>query len=101
MSHPKTVQIDYELFQNICDYIFEFGDFNEPLCQEIKEGLQEKLDALARRAFYTQYKTGATKEIRAIAREHYLEEKGIFPSYRWPAEYDENITRVFQLGSPE
>ena len=49
----------------------------------IKKELAEKLDAMAKRQIYSQYKTAPTEEEREKARQEYLNKVGILPNFRW------------------
>lgn len=51
--------------------------------EKIKKELTEKLDAMAKRQIYSQYKTAPTEEEREKARQEYLDKVGISPSFRW------------------
>ena len=50
----KKVQIDYELFRKLIFYHLGSDDQYE---EDIRNGLEEKLDALVRHELYTKYKT--------------------------------------------
>lgn len=50
---------------------------------EIKKELEKKLDAMAKRQIYSQYKTAPTEKEREKARQEYLDKVGISPSFRW------------------
>lgn len=75
-----NVQIPEELFMNLVKY--HLCGINE-LDQQIKKGLQEKLDNMARHDLYSKYKTAATAEEKEKARREYLEKKGIPDKFRW------------------
>ena len=70
----KKVQIDYELFRKLIFYQYE---------EEIRNGLEEKLDALVRHELYTKYKTAPSEEEQEKARQEYLDKRGVSASYRW------------------
>lgn len=55
------------------------NDFDE----EIRQGLEQKLDAILNRQLYSQYKTAPTEEEREQARQEYLARRGVPQSYRW------------------
>ena len=44
---------------------------------------EKKLDAMAKRQIYSQYKTAPTEKEREKARQEYLDKVGISPSFRW------------------
>lgn len=91
MNQPKNIQIRYELFTALIEYICSHPDNNDPRYSEIMDGIREKLDAMARHDLYTLYKTGVSAVVREQARQKYLEEMGITPSFRWNAEQDINV----------
>ena len=55
----KSVQIPYDLFVDLVLYHLNGeDDFDE----EIRQGLEQKLDAILNRQLYSQYKTAPTEE---------------------------------------
>lgn len=98
MNRPKSIQIKYELFTELIRYISEHPDHNDPKYSWIMNSFQEKLEAMERHDLYTLYKTGESREVRAQARQKYLEEMGITPSFRWGTEQDVN---VLNAGKPK
>lgn len=76
----KNVQITQELFLSLVKYHLLEVDEEEEI---IKKELTEKLDAMAKRQIYSQYKTAQTEEEREKARQKYLEKVGISSSFRW------------------
>ena len=76
----KNVQIPYELFVSLlCYHLMEDDD----CLNEIRQGLEQKLDALVRHALYAKYKTAPSPEERENARQEYLEKRGVPDSFRW------------------
>lgn len=76
----KNVQITQDLFLALVKYhLLEAAEEEE----KIKKELTEKLDAMAKRQIYSQYKTAPTEEEREKARREYLDKVGISPSFRW------------------
>lgn len=76
----KSVQIPYDLFVDLVLYHLNGeDDFDE----EIRQGLEQKLDAILNRQLYSQYKTAPTEEEREQARQEYLARRGEPQSYRW------------------
>lgn len=66
----KNVQIPYELFVSLLRYhLMEDDD----CLNEIRQGLEQKLDSLVRHELYAKYKTAPTQEERENARQEYLE----------------------------
>ena len=55
----KKVQIDYELFRKLIFYHLGSDDQYE---EDIRNGLEDKLDALVRHELYTKYKTAPSEE---------------------------------------
>ncbi len=78
----KSVQIPYELFVDLVLYHLNDEDGFE---DEIRQGLERKLDAMLNRQLYSRYKTAPTKEQREQARQEYLDRRGVPESYRWTA----------------
>ena len=74
----KKIQITQDLFVKMIKYFygdeFELGD-NElfELYRDIKKGIEQKLDAISRRSYYTEYKTADTDEAKEKARQKYLD----------------------------
>ena len=57
---------------------------------EIRQGLEQKLDSLVRHELYAKYKTAPTQEERENARQEYLEKRGVPDSFRWKFSVDDN-----------
>ena len=76
----KKVQIDYELIRKLIFYHLGSDDQYE---EDIRNGLEEKLDALVRHELYTKYKTAPSEEEQEKARQEYLDKRGVSASYRW------------------
>ena len=76
----KNVSIPYELFSYLVDYHLKDEDCFE---EEIRDGLEEKLEAMQRREFYSRYKTAPDEAQREEARQEYLDSRGVPASYRW------------------
>ena len=76
----KSVQIPYGLFVDLVLYHLNGEDgFDE----DIRRGLEQKLDSILNRQLYSQYKTAPTEEQRERARQEYLDRRGVPQSYRW------------------
>lgn len=76
----KNVQIPYELFVTLVLYhLNDEDDFDE----DIRKGLEQKLDTMLNHQLYSQYKTAPTEEQREQARQEYLDRRGVPESYRW------------------
>lgn len=76
----KQVQIPQELFVQLIYYHLMEDD---SYIDEIKIGLEKKLDALVLRELYGKSKTAPTEEEREKARQEYLDRRGIPESFRW------------------
>ena len=72
--------ISEELFGKILKY--HLLD-QEQEADDIKKGLEKKLDAMINREVYSKYKTAPTEEEREKSRQEYLDRKGIHESFRW------------------
>ena len=76
----KSLQIPYDLFVDLVLYHLNGEDDFE---KEIRQGLEQKIDAILNRQLYFQYKTAPTEEQREQARREYLDRRGVPQSYRW------------------
>ena len=76
----KSVQIPYDLFVALVEYHLAYGD---DYAGEIRQGLEQKLDALVRCELYAKYKTAPSAEEREQARQEYLDKRGVFQNFRW------------------
>ena len=65
----KNVQIPYDLFVALVEYHLGYDDDYE---DEIRQGLEQKLDSLVRHELYAKYKTAPSAEEREQARQAYL-----------------------------
>ena len=80
MEPMKNVQIPYALFVDLVLYHLNGEDDYD---EEIRRGLEQKLDAMLNRQLYSQYKAAPTEEQREQARQEYLDRRGVPESYRW------------------
>jgi len=76
----KSVQISFDLFLNLVMYHLRGEDDCD---EEIRHGLEQKIDAMLNRQLYSQYKTAPTEEQREKVRQEYLDRRGVPKSYRW------------------
>ena len=76
----KLVQIPQELFVQLIHYHLLEDD---SYIDEIKIGLEKKLDAMALRELYGKVKTAPTEAEREKARQEYLDRRGVPDSFRW------------------
>lgn len=76
----KNVQISQELFMKLLRYHL-IKDFS---CEnDIKKGLEQKMNAMVERELYTESKTAPSEEEREKARQEYLDRRGVPDSFRW------------------
>lgn len=76
----KSVKISEELFMKILKYhLLEV----EEESGGIKNGLNEKLDAMERNQLYTKYKMAKSDVEKQKARKEYLDKRGIPEEFRW------------------
>lgn len=84
----KKIQIDEKLFIQMVKYFYsdELRLDDEAICElynNIKNGIDKKLDAISRRSYYTEYKTADTDDAREYARQKYLDAVGMHKDFRW------------------
>lgn len=72
MQKQADVNMSFESFVALYEY-------EEEICR----GLEQKLDAMLNRQFYSRYKTAPTEEEREQARQKYLDRRSVPQSYRW------------------
>ena len=92
MNKPKKIQIDYNLFQSIAGYIDRHPHYDDPEYRYISYGIDEKMRAITQRNLYTYYKSGESEDMRAVARDMYLDNLGVPDSFRWNRDHDVNVT---------
>lgn len=76
----KQVQIPQELFVQLIRYHLMEDD---SYMDEIRIGLEKKLDAMVLRELYGKSKVASTETEREKARKEYLDRRGIPDSFRW------------------
>ena len=76
----KNVMIPEELFGKIIKY--HLLD-QEQEADDIRKGLEKKLDGMVNREVYSKFKTAPTEEEREKFRQEYLDRKGMQESFRW------------------
>ena len=76
----KNVQIPYDLFVALLEYHLSYDD---EYADEIRQGLEKKLDSLVQHELYGKFKTAPTQEEREKARQEYLDRRGVLDSFRW------------------
>lgn len=76
----KNIQIPYDLFVALVQYhLIE----NDDCINEIRQGLEKKLDSLVLHDLYEKSRTAMTEEEREKARQEYLDRRGVRDSFRW------------------
>lgn len=76
----KQIQISEDLFIQLISYHLCGDNLWE---DEIKAGLERKMENIINRNLYTQYKMAGTEEERENARIEYLDRKGYHKDFRW------------------
>lgn len=76
----KNIQIPCDLYVALIRYhLLEMNDCED----EIRRGLEAKMDAYKRHELYSKYKTAKTEEEQEKARKEYLDMRGVPDSFRW------------------
>ena len=78
-SHARACKPFCENSLTLPYHLMMDGDYED----EIKQGLERKLEAMVRHEWYAKYKTAPTPEEREAARQRYLDERGVPQSFRW------------------
>ena len=76
----KNVMVPEELFGKLLKYHLLDQKQEE---DDIRKGLEKKLDAMVNREVYSKFKTAPTEEEREKFRQEYLNRKGMHGSFRW------------------
>ena len=76
----KNVQIPQELFMKLLLYHLLDDD---SCTEDVKKGLEQKMNTMVERELYTKSKTAPTEEEREKARQEYLDRRGIQADFRW------------------
>ena len=76
----NNVMIPEELFGKLLKYHLLDQKQEE---DDIRKGLEKKLDAMVNREVYSKFKTAPTEEEREKFRQEYLDRKGMQESFRW------------------
>ena len=89
LKQPKTVQIDFELFCNLCNYFLR-GD--EDVANDIEVALRYKVDKIIAHQLYSKYKTTSpTDAEREEWRQAYLNHIGMHKDWRTDTEQPEEL----------
>ena len=81
MSPEENEELDLRV--KLRKLIFYHLGSDDQYEEDIRNGLEEKLDALVRHELYTKYKTAPSEEEQEKARQEYLDKRGVSASYRW------------------
>lgn len=76
----KNIQIPQELFMKLLRYHLLDDD---SCTEDVKKGLEQKMNTMVERELYTKTKTAPTEEEREKARQEYLDTRGIQADFRW------------------
>ena len=84
----KKIQITQDLFVKMIKYFYseEFELVDDELFElyrDIKNGIDQKLDDISKRSYYTEYKTADTDEAKEKARQKYLDAVGMHKDFRY------------------
>ena len=77
-SNKAVIRIDV-YSEEKRDYLVE----DDTCLDEIRQGLEKKLDSLVQHELYGKFKTAPTQEEREKARQEYLDRRGVLDSFRW------------------
>ena len=76
----KNVQISQELFMKL----FRYHLLDDDSCtDDVKKGLEQKMNAMVERELYTKSKIAPTEKEREKSRQEYLDKRGIQKDFRW------------------
>ena len=81
----KNVQIPQELFMKLLRYHLLDDD---SCTEDVKKGLELKMNTMVERELYTKSKTAPTEEEREKARQEYLDRRGIQADFRWESFFE-------------
>ena len=76
----KNVQVPQQLFMKLLRYHLLVVDC---CADDVKKGLEQKMNTMVERELYTKSKTAPTEEEREKARQEYLDRRGIQADFRW------------------
>lgn len=82
----KQVQIDETLFKQIYCYFLDMqeeqGYSMDEEAADILNKVEQKVDKIINREIFTEYKTAPSQREREIARQKYLDRRGVLPGFR-------------------
>ena len=86
----KQIQIPQQTFLDLyilCDRLQRYNEIDEERLQRATAVLEQKIEAVARRSLFTQYKIAAQdSQEREALRKQYLEQVSIHPDWQTPTE---------------
>ena len=88
---PKTIQIDFELFEDLYVYAARHAEPDDLQYKRIAASVKKKMESLMKHELYSLYKAGGSEEIRKKAREKYLDAAGILEAFQWTSSQDVNV----------
>lgn len=94
MQRPRNILLDYDLFVDLYVYACRHSEQDDLQFKRLYAGVRRKLEAMMRHDLYSLYKSGADEEIRAKARQEYLDLIGLSDSFRWDEKQDVNVTHA-------
>ncbi len=92
MKKPKNILLDYDLFVDLYIYACRHSEPDDLQFKRLYIGVRQKLEAMMRHDLYSLYKSGADEEIRAKARQEYIDAIDLSDSFRWNQSQDVNVT---------
>jgi len=82
----KNIQIPQQTFLDLyilCDWLNRYGELDHERLQRSLTTLEQKVEAMARRTLFTQYKTAPqNSQEREALRQQYLQQVGIHPNWQ-------------------
>ena len=94
MQRPRNILLDYDLFVDLYVYACRHSEQEDLQFKRLNAGVRKKIEAMMRHDLYSLYKTGVNEEIRAQARQEYLDAIGLSDSFRWNEKQDVNVTHA-------
>lgn len=79
----KQIQIPETLFTQMSAFVL-MEEYRTPENTElIKKGIYQKIDRQIEHELYSKFKTAPSAEQKELARQEYLDRKGIHKDFRW------------------
>ena len=93
MKREKGIEIPYELFSAIFAY-FERSEDRSPEAQVIRKGIDQKIDRIINREYYSKSKTHPDPKQRELYRQMYLDRIGVPESFRYHNKEDAKVNEL-------